>query len=716
MELVPFQTRARTIDHLGRGQIADCPTAISELWKNSYDAYARKVALHIFDGLTPVAALVDDGHGMSRDEFVDRWLVVGTESKASDSVVADTDREGLPLRQRQGEKGIGRLSVAYLGLTVLVLSSCRNMPFVASLVDWRLFENPHLSLSDVQVPVEEFDDTADLRRILPSMFNLLSSNVQGSGKDDDRDQRIRTAWERYSLAETGRLSGMTTATEIGSLIANSESVTDDLLSRYLQEWPVWSAEEEHGTALVVYKIHHELGVWVDPTVEPEDDEPKAIKKSLRDTLTGFTDPYLDSPIPFDYRVVVHNGSSTHAIVSTDQRFGLDDLIGLEHVIIGNVDELGVFRGRIRAFGKDMGEVELPPARTPPIRSNSRVGPFSICIATFEQVRERSSHSPEVHQKLCGYSEDYSGLAIYRDGLRVMPYGRPDADYFGIEERRSAHAGRAFWAHRRSFGRVGISSSENSNLKDKAGREGLIDNRAKREMRILVVNLLRQTASRYFNLESAPYRELLPGIVAANKAAREDEEKLKQRRSNYFRQAIRAQAEPLARAFEDVQSARADLHRIVEKGNAGELVRFEDRLNEIRAGKAEFRPPGRPTKLGQAFEVAYREYRDRYLAYCAVAGEVAKDWAEAVEKVQRKPPDEEARSQLGRHQTYLTNLLRKWESRIEALLKAELGRIERVMEEDRKRYYSEAAPLIKEILDRRIALAPVLRQMDEMRTL
>ena len=49
-----FQTRARTIDHLGREQIADCPTAISELWKNAYDAYARNVSLNIFDGNTPV--------------------------------------------------------------------------------------------------------------------------------------------------------------------------------------------------------------------------------------------------------------------------------------------------------------------------------------------------------------------------------------------------------------------------------------------------------------------------------------------------------------------------------------------------------------------------------------------------------------------------------------------------------------------------------------
>ncbi|MEI6846997.1 MAG: hypothetical protein WCK32_03015 [Chlorobiaceae bacterium] len=40
VDAIAFKTRARTIDHLGREQIADCPTAISELWKNAYDAYA----------------------------------------------------------------------------------------------------------------------------------------------------------------------------------------------------------------------------------------------------------------------------------------------------------------------------------------------------------------------------------------------------------------------------------------------------------------------------------------------------------------------------------------------------------------------------------------------------------------------------------------------------------------------------------------------------
>jgi hypothetical protein len=156
MELVPFQTRARTIDHLGRGQIADCPTAVSELWKNSYDAYAENVGLHIFDGDVPAAGLVDDGHGMSHDEFVDRWLVVGTDSKLDETSTTVEDRGELPQRERQGEKGIGRLSVAYLGPVVLVLSKRSGQPFVASLVDWRLFENPYLVLSDIVIPVVGF--------------------------------------------------------------------------------------------------------------------------------------------------------------------------------------------------------------------------------------------------------------------------------------------------------------------------------------------------------------------------------------------------------------------------------------------------------------------------------------------------------------------------------------------------------------------------------
>jgi hypothetical protein len=145
---VSFQTRARTIDHLGRGQIADAPTAVSELWKNAFDAYARSVSLNIFDGPTEVAAVVDDGGGMSAADFLERWLVIGTESKIEDDETAPVETFGLGRRIRQGEKGIGRLSAAFLAPVTLVVAKKPAERFAAVLVDWRLFENPSTTIPE----------------------------------------------------------------------------------------------------------------------------------------------------------------------------------------------------------------------------------------------------------------------------------------------------------------------------------------------------------------------------------------------------------------------------------------------------------------------------------------------------------------------------------------------------------------------------------------
>ena len=67
-----FRTKARAVDLLGKGQIADLPTAITELWKNGYDAYAdiltAEIYLQGYNGLEkPLFVMTDDGKGMSRN-------------------------------------------------------------------------------------------------------------------------------------------------------------------------------------------------------------------------------------------------------------------------------------------------------------------------------------------------------------------------------------------------------------------------------------------------------------------------------------------------------------------------------------------------------------------------------------------------------------------------------------------------------------------------
>ncbi|MGP2492646.1 ATP-binding protein [Mesorhizobium sp. PUT5] len=177
-----FATRARTIDHLGREQIADCPTAVSELWKNSWDAYARNVRLRVFPEEAPVAVLTDDGHGMRQRDLFERWLVIGTESKISDArPTPPDDRNGLPIRARQGQKGIGRLSSAKLGSILLLITKHRSEDYVAALIDWRMFENPYVNLSDVAVRwtrlVRQFGGLAKVDRVgfYAANFSIISA-------------------------------------------------------------------------------------------------------------------------------------------------------------------------------------------------------------------------------------------------------------------------------------------------------------------------------------------------------------------------------------------------------------------------------------------------------------------------------------------------------------------------------------------------------------
>lgn len=46
--MAQFRTKARAVELLGKGQIADLPTAISELWKNGYDAYGDKMEAALY--------------------------------------------------------------------------------------------------------------------------------------------------------------------------------------------------------------------------------------------------------------------------------------------------------------------------------------------------------------------------------------------------------------------------------------------------------------------------------------------------------------------------------------------------------------------------------------------------------------------------------------------------------------------------------------------
>lgn len=718
IETAAFKTRARTIDHLGREQIADCPTAVSELWKNAYDAYAREVALHIFDGEVPIAAIVDDGHGMSREEFIEKWLVVGTESKASNTITPESDRNGLPFRPKQGQKGIGRLSSANLGSLLLLISKRKDQPFVAALIDWRLFENPFLYLQDIEIPIIEFFDKDELLEQLPVMFDRLMGNLWGDGRDLARDQRINAAWVSFDKLEESEGKPLTREAIEQVLIA---AVFE---TRHLQQWLVWNGTKTHGTALLMGNISFDLEAQLNGRIGlDEESTAQQAKERLFETLQNFTDPFVDQAEiaegyaveDFRFSVTAWEGLLSRPIISDEREFDLRNLEELEHIIDGTVDSTGIFRGYVRAFGQRLdGEIQILPKVKITTRSDSKVGPFHIRLGSYEREADKSTYSAEVLTKLKDQSNRYGGVMVYRNGLKVMPYGREDSDFFEIEKRRSFHAGREFWSHRRTFGRIALTREDNPNLKDKAGREGIIDNKAAKVFRDIVQNILMTAARRFFGTDAETRKQMLPPIQESNTKAKADEaqKKVKARKRKEFRKNLQDFSPKLRHSLNELQQL-AESARLGLPDDETEILAIRERVSGLRNDVRELSLGPPPSSLG-TLEDSYKDYRRDSREVAELLVQLNDTLIKKLEILKPKSPSETAYSELNRNAAFLHNRLRKWNQEAKEILNSELQRISELIDERNKSYHREMLPRLDDLEHQRISMTQVLDELDRER--
>jgi signal transduction histidine kinase len=714
IENTPFKTRARTIDHLGREQIADCPTAISELWKNSYDAYARNVELNIFDGKLPVAALVDDGHGMNKTELVEKWLVVGTESKATGGEPPEGDRGGLPIRVKQGQKGIGRLSCASMGSLLLLLTKRKNQPYVAALIDWRIFENPFLLLNDVQIPVVEFSEKNDLSMHLPVMFDSMMSNLWGTGGtlDVERDKRIQMAWRTYDEFEQREQGSVKTRCEIEERIIES-----CFEQRHLNSWSAWNGATDQGTALFVTGISDDLQAHLSlDSLSNAASLESATRSKFFETLSGFIDPYYreDEKTPgtdFSCAVVVWNGDLQRILIDKAGRFSVADLDRMEHFVEGEIDVTGFFKGRLRVLGRDFSDISIAPSE--PIKGNasSKVGPFSIRLGTFEILPGNTTHTEEQHSYFKEQTELYAAFTIHRDGFRLMPYGRVDNDFFQIETRRSKNAGDAFWVARRMFGGVKISRSANPNLRDKAGREGLIDNQAAKQFRELVINLLETLGKKYFGRHSDNRKQLLPDIQASKEkiTAERDRKKIIARQRKEVRTKLKENTEPVNQILEVAKQLEVELVDGEQLSTLESILNFQKKISKLSADSKELGLGSRPISLG-SLESEYTDYRRKEKYIAAAISNATHSISIALERFNPSAPQEIVSKEIFSKASSLSNRIRRWGVLAENELKEEQARLKELVASRHQSFNKANADLVGEVEAKNIDLSTALKML------
>lgn len=718
MRTVSFKTRARTVDHLGREQIADVPTAISELWKNSYDAYARSVALTIFDEDPLIVTIADDGHGMNYDELIDRWLVVGTESKLFDDKRSEEDRDGLEERTRQGQKGIGRLSSANLGPLMLLITKRRGQKFAAALIDWRLFENPFLILTDIEIPVIEFEKQADIIDRIPEMVEALLKNVLGEGAESERSERVISAWRNYD--HVAKRETAEQGARLPSAIIADACKSFALHDRYLASWPAWTGEKDKGTVMVVSGATDEFAALL-----PSNKDLATLQGDrgrFETTLGGFVDPLFDPARPelnaaktdFEYGVFVDAGAGPEKVIGSDQEFNRSLTDRMEHIVDGRIDETGVFTGQVKAFGvwrKIGSEYQIRPPKdlVVPSAPEASLGPVDVYFATFEQEPKNSTHTPLDFETLKKLSASHGGLMIYRNGLRVLPYGREDNDFFEIEKRRSINAGREYWNARRIFGRIAISREQNPNLRDKAGREGFIVNKAAKTLKLLIINILRSAAYDYFGSNSEDRRSQIEEAQRnfAEHRAKEAQAKLRQKNRTQFRKNLRAHNAAIPSIFERL---KVDIANTTIE-TADDIALAQEKLEAAQASYAELRLPGAPSSLG-TLEDEYRAYRRSMTEIGQLIGDFSTNIANAVDRIHPPAPEEILLRQIQRNEAHLSSRVTRWTKEIRLLQEAERERVGELVSDRNKLLRQETVGLLQQTADHRMSLTAASRAVNE----
>ena len=477
--MAQFKTRARALDLLGRQQIAGIPTAINELIKNAHDAYADKFDIDFFrkDNLL---VLRDDGLGMTKEEFETRWLTIGTESKFANrkTLLPPTDNSKIR-RPVMGEKGIGRLAIASIGKQVLILTKAnkreQDHKIVGILINWELFELPGINLEDITIPIMEFNEFPNENDI-NSMKSEISLSLENLLKDDI-----------ISKDDFLKISSSINSFKLNPRELNNKQVGDfDLLN------------EKGGTFFYIAPVNETL------IFDIEGGEKGSEATKIEKMLIGFHNTMTPNhPVPIidisfrDYR---SDGDTYYNLIDKSQFFTPQEFAIADHHFEGTFDEFGQFKGLINIYGEQKFDNHIINWNGNNFRETD-CGPFKINFVYIHGDLKSSKVDAENWAVLSAKTNKFGALYIYKDNIRILPYGDIDYDFLNIEKNRSKRASTYFFSHRRMFGVIEINNLQNFKLTEKAGREGFIENKAYRQFQDILRNFMIQLAADFFDEKS-----------------------------------------------------------------------------------------------------------------------------------------------------------------------------------------------------------------------
>lgn len=584
-----FKTRARAIDMLGRQQIAGTQNAINEIFKNSHDAYAKDARIDFFEEDSTLI-IRDNGVGMTEVDFENRWLVLGTESKTGANRSAQFRPRRMKRRPVTGEKGIGRLAIALLGRQVLVMSRAVRSDglkdLVMGYVHWGLFELPGVNLDEIEIPVTtlaggSLPTTEDFQALRESVKKTVE---QLSELHPELKPRCKAILAEIKAFQPDPVDLDQFFTDRG----------DESLSL---------REDGTGTHFIIAPANPVLKLELAVEEDSQD-------YSFRRQLLGFVDNVFGSrkaaDISVSFRRWLPGALSGIELLDPETFFTKEELEKKsDHLFKGQVDRFGKFSGSVRVYQQEYKKVLIPGPDLSVALTDC--GPFEVVFGYLMGREKESLTAGDDFRTFSAKLDKIGGLYVYTDRVRILPYGDLSFDWLEVEKRRSKGAGHYFFSFRRMYGAVLLTRSKNRNLQEKAGREGFQQNRAYRQLREILINLLVQLAAEFFREGSEKgdlfektqleMRQRAESLARQQKISNEKRKRFARSLTDFFESVNRGAPEAAMKDLVELTRSRMEeASRIADQDKAATaLIRAErDSMTTLNAVREKFtrkKPPG-----------------------------------------------------------------------------------------------------------------------------
>lgn len=412
-----FEPYARLLTMLSEQLIKNEVVALTEIVKNSYDADAPWVKI-TFEGFgTNMVAkkdsrivIEDAGCGMSATTLKDDFINPASAHKKIEKDAGNTTPLG---RIYQGEKGIGRFSLFKLGKKITVITKTEQDKNARKIcVDLSVYEEEFIKENNEQYKLS--DITVDYFPIDDTDFNgdIFLANGPSKRKGKGTIIVIEALNDSWGKGKIEKLQN-----ELFSLIGNV----------YGEGFSIYFFEDNSFLPM--------LEITDKKTLE------NIIKQKAVLNVTG---SYVEKEKKYVFSL---NGKESEISFSDKKMSGLSlfrefkrDIENRNLSVKDYVTTCGNFSFEFYVFDPDKKNV----------RSK-----YKLDETDWEIVKKNR-------------------VFLYRDGIRVFPYGSVQDDWLQVDTIRGTQRASAMFSNDQVVGYINITYKGNPNLKDKTNREGLLE--------------------------------------------------------------------------------------------------------------------------------------------------------------------------------------------------------------------------------------------------